>query len=70
MFQIKTDMENYVKYRLVGGRIKLKKGVVPRKFECQKPINVKPKRSAIHKRNIHIQCTKLLLSFSLQFKAQ
>ncbi|KAG5870397.1 hypothetical protein JTB14_017709 [Gonioctena quinquepunctata] len=48
---IESDMENYVKYRLVGGRIKFKKGVVPHKFECQKPINVKPERSAVHKRN-------------------
>ncbi|KAK4886054.1 hypothetical protein RN001_002325 [Aquatica leii] len=30
-FDIEKDMENYVKYKLVGGRIKLKKGV-PRTY--------------------------------------
>ncbi|XP_028161151.1 uncharacterized protein LOC114353378 isoform X2 [Ostrinia furnacalis] len=34
---LKEDMENYIKYNLVGGQLKLKKGVLPHKFECQKP---------------------------------
>lgn len=29
-------MENYLKYKLVGGILKLKKGVIPHKFHCQK----------------------------------
>ncbi|XP_075990074.1 uncharacterized protein LOC142985657 isoform X2 [Anticarsia gemmatalis] len=33
--QIENDMENYTKYKLVGGRIKLKPGTVPHKFKCQ-----------------------------------
>ncbi|KAK3885980.1 hypothetical protein Pcinc_009839 [Petrolisthes cinctipes] len=28
-------MENYLKYSMVGGNIKLKAGVLPHKFECQ-----------------------------------
>lgn len=28
-------MENYIKYKLVGGQLRLKKDVVPHKFSCQ-----------------------------------
>ncbi|VVD05431.1 unnamed protein product [Leptidea sinapis] len=41
---IESDMENYMKYKLLGGRKKLKEGVVPHKFECQNPTNEKPER--------------------------
>lgn len=45
-------MENYTKYKLVGGRIiTLKQGIVPHKFECQQEKEDKPQRSAVQKRN-------------------
>lgn len=44
-------MENYTKYKLVGGRIKLKQGIVPHKFKCQQEKEDKPQRSAVQKRN-------------------
>lgn len=34
--QIESDTENYIKWRLCGGTLKLKQGTVPTKFECQK----------------------------------
>lgn len=43
-------MENYVKFKLVGGRLKLKKGVLPHKFECQKPQKKKIVRLGSKKR--------------------
>ncbi|XP_047520962.1 uncharacterized protein LOC125060218 isoform X2 [Pieris napi] len=36
-FDLEADMENYVKYKLVGGQLRLKKGALPHKFDCQKP---------------------------------
>ncbi|GBP89090.1 hypothetical protein EVAR_64155_1 [Eumeta japonica] len=48
---IENDMENYTKYMLVGGRIKLKQGMVPHKFKCQREKEDKPQRSAVQKRN-------------------
>ncbi|CAH2088944.1 unnamed protein product [Euphydryas editha] len=44
-------MENYTKYKLVGGRIKLKQGIVPHKCKCQQEKEDKPKRSAVQRRN-------------------
>ncbi|KAJ8685124.1 hypothetical protein QAD02_020917 [Eretmocerus hayati] len=32
---LESDMENFVGFRLFGGNLALKKGVVPNKFECQ-----------------------------------
>lgn len=43
-------MENYVKFKLVGGKLKLKKGVLPHKFECQKPQIKKIDRPGFKKR--------------------
>lgn len=43
-------MENYVKFKLVGGKIKLKKGVVPHKFGCQKGKTEVLKKSKFVKR--------------------
>ncbi|RVE53269.1 hypothetical protein evm_002102 [Chilo suppressalis] len=48
-FDIENDMENYIKYKLVGGRIKLKNGIVPHKFKCQQEHKDKPERSAVKK---------------------
>ncbi|CAK1601557.1 unnamed protein product [Parnassius mnemosyne] len=48
-FDVENDMDNYVKYKLVGGRLKLKEGVVPHKFACQKQLNETPVRSLIEK---------------------
>ena len=36
LFQLKEDMENYVKYSLTGKPIRIKKGVFPHFFDCQK----------------------------------
>ena len=36
LFQLKEDMENYVKYSLTGKPIKIKKGFFPHFFYCQK----------------------------------
>lgn len=35
LFQLEEDLENYLYVKLMGGRCKLKKNAVPRKFECQ-----------------------------------
>ncbi|CAK1583847.1 unnamed protein product [Parnassius mnemosyne] len=45
--KVENDMENYVKYKLVGGKLKLKKGVVPHRFACQKQSVEKPERSVV-----------------------
>ncbi|XP_075990075.1 uncharacterized protein LOC142985657 isoform X3 [Anticarsia gemmatalis] len=49
-FDIEKDMENYVKYKLVGGMLKLKKNVVPHKFLCQKQGSEPKERGAVQKR--------------------
>ena len=33
-------MANYPKFKLMGGQLKLKKGVLPHKFDCQKNTKV------------------------------
>ncbi|KAL4713353.1 hypothetical protein ACJJTC_016821 [Scirpophaga incertulas] len=48
--RVEEDMENYVKFKLVGGKLKLKKGVLPHKFECQKPQRKKINRPGFKKR--------------------
>lgn len=53
-------MENYVKYKLVGGKLKLKEGVVPHKFACQKQTVEKPERSVVKK----LKIAKLITSSS------
>lgn len=35
MLQLEEDMENYVKFKLMGGIKKLKPNVVPHIFDCQ-----------------------------------
>lgn len=40
-------MENYLKYRLVGGKLFLKKGAVPHKFLCQEQQSEKTECIAI-----------------------
>ncbi|XP_052745626.1 uncharacterized protein LOC128199571 [Bicyclus anynana] len=59
-FDIENDMENYIKYKLVGGRIKLKQSIVPHKFKCQQGKEDKPQRFAIQKRNSLEYFEKLL----------
>ncbi|KAL4709394.1 hypothetical protein ACJJTC_001190 [Scirpophaga incertulas] len=49
--EIEADMENYVKYKLVGGRLKLKNGIVSHKFQCQQEKVDISERSAVQKRN-------------------
>ena len=50
LFQLKDDMENYVKYSLTGKPIKVKKDVFPHFFDCQK-----------HRSNRKFQLLDLLL---------
>ncbi|KAK9876433.1 hypothetical protein WA026_012746 [Henosepilachna vigintioctopunctata] len=51
-FDIENDMENYIEYKLVGGKLQLKKGIVPHKFTCQEESNDKPERSTVKKPNL------------------
>ncbi|KAK4880989.1 hypothetical protein RN001_004308 [Aquatica leii] len=39
-FNLQEDLENYLKYKLVGGNIILKRNVVPHVFNCQKRTNI------------------------------
>ncbi|KAJ8733402.1 hypothetical protein PYW08_001700 [Mythimna loreyi] len=53
-FDIETDMKDYKKYKMLGGKLRLKQGVVPHKFACQQmkkdiiliklPVNKKQKQ--------------------------
>ncbi|CAK1590699.1 unnamed protein product [Parnassius mnemosyne] len=52
-FDLEEDMENYVKFKLLGGKLKLKKGVLPHKFECQKPQKKKIDRPGFLKTTRH-----------------
>lgn len=36
LLQLENDTENLIKYKLVGGTLKLKAEVCPHKFDCQK----------------------------------
>ncbi|KAJ8911569.1 hypothetical protein NQ315_007951, partial [Exocentrus adspersus] len=38
--QLETDMENFIKWKMMGGPKIIKKEVVPHKFECQKHRNL------------------------------
>ncbi|XP_018573531.1 uncharacterized protein LOC108912699 [Anoplophora glabripennis] len=35
-FSLEEDMENFMKFKMVGGNIKMKRNVVPHIFDCQK----------------------------------
>lgn len=35
LFQVEEDVDNYLKFKLVGGNIKTKPNVVPHIFKCQ-----------------------------------
>nr|CAH7737934.1 unnamed protein product [Callosobruchus chinensis] len=44
-FDLETEVENFMRYKLVGGNMKLKSGILPSKFACQhssKPDNPRP----------------------------
>ncbi|VEN56307.1 unnamed protein product, partial [Callosobruchus maculatus] len=34
-FNLETDVENFMRCRFIGGRMKLRWGVLPSKFDCQ-----------------------------------
>ncbi|KAJ8953484.1 hypothetical protein NQ318_023605 [Aromia moschata] len=34
-FKLEADMENYIRYKLIGGKMILKADVVPHLFDCQ-----------------------------------
>lgn len=56
--QLEHDMENYVKWKLMGGKKFLKKNVIPHKFDCQVDRNRKfssvPRESTIKRKRKEI----------------
>ncbi|GBM33467.1 hypothetical protein AVEN_55789-1 [Araneus ventricosus] len=42
-FDLEKDMRNYMRYKLQGGKVFIKKGVVPHIFKCQMSLPVTPK---------------------------
>lgn len=50
LLQVENDTENLVKYKLVGGTLKLKTEVCPHKFHCQKVVKPVRERGAYEKR--------------------
>ena len=62
LFQLKEDMENYVKYSSTGKPIKIKKGVFPHFFDCQKHrSNKKTPRPVFVKLNRKREILEILL---------
>lgn len=65
IFQLKEDMEDFMRYRLMGGYSHLKKCAVPHLFDCQKH-----KRLSTHlqphpvRRRMNSKITKMLFSNS------
>ncbi|KAK9873486.1 hypothetical protein WA026_022897 [Henosepilachna vigintioctopunctata] len=53
-------MENYIKFKQVGGKLQLKKGIVSHKFKCQNVRKYKSERSAVKKRNLIKYFEKIL----------
>ncbi|CAH1108287.1 unnamed protein product [Psylliodes chrysocephalus] len=56
-FELGTDMENYMKWKMMGGNVRLRKGVLPHIFKCQQSgyESIKPERgAAAKKRRIEI----------------
>ncbi|XP_046386795.1 uncharacterized protein LOC124156340 isoform X2 [Ischnura elegans] len=51
-FNLKEDAENYMRWKMMGGQIRLKKGVVPHIFKCQsRPVKVPlTERTVLRKR--------------------
>ncbi|CAF4831733.1 unnamed protein product [Pieris macdunnoughi] len=64
-FDLEADMENYVKYKLVGGQLRLKKEVLPHKFDCQKPQKNIAERPGFKKRQ-DIEYLKRVLSKNVE----
>ncbi|XP_046976292.1 uncharacterized protein LOC124542361 isoform X2 [Vanessa cardui] len=53
-FDLENDVENWMKFKMIGGKLFLKKHVVPHIFECQnRMVPLKP-RSAAMKRKVEI----------------
>nr|XP_023015727.1 uncharacterized protein LOC111505187 isoform X2 [Leptinotarsa decemlineata] len=50
MSHLKNDTDNLIKYKLVGGTLKLKPGVFPHKFDCQKGVKPAKERGPCEKR--------------------
>ena len=50
ILQLQEDVVNYTRFQMVGGRLLLKKGVVPHKFQCQGKHQIK-RRAAASKRD-------------------
>ncbi|KAL0839756.1 hypothetical protein ABMA28_016397 [Loxostege sticticalis] len=49
-FNVEEDTENFMRHRFIGGRLFLKKNVLPHKFSCQKAKSDVEERSAVAKR--------------------
>ncbi|RVE40127.1 hypothetical protein evm_015223, partial [Chilo suppressalis] len=59
-FDVENDMDNYVKFKLVGGKLKLKKGVLPHKFACQNRLVENPERPVME--NLRLPKLKIKIS--------
>lgn len=52
LFQLDTDMENYMQWKMMGGHVRLRKLVLPHIYKCQQSGSEsnKPERGAAAKR--------------------
>ncbi|GBM33466.1 hypothetical protein AVEN_55788-1 [Araneus ventricosus] len=50
--QLEKDMRNYMRYKLQGGSVFIKKGVVPHIFKCQTSLPSTPKKRKREKRKV------------------
>ena len=61
-FNFKEDMENYLRFSLIGGPLKLKPNVVPHKFDCcgirKRPPILKPRRQFSEKKTCEDELVK------------
>ena len=59
--QLEEDVENYTRLKMIGGRLLLKKGVLPHKFQCQGKHEAR-RRAAANKRDHHRNIQEALAS--------
>lgn len=60
--QLEMDMENYIKYKMVGGQMKLKEGVTPHKFVCQRTEERNPVERPGYKKRQQIEYFERVLN--------
>ena len=57
--QLEDDTLNLTRFKLMGGRLLLKKGAIPRRFECQGK-NIERARAAATRRDLQRQLNEVL----------